>query len=139
MTYLILFSTTCVKIPQISETISHFSQQNSSVFFQHKHYIHFYKRSPSKCKFSDFPLLALKYTKFPLSFFTQRVSFLSKFGSVFSFMRDNSSVLFQLKLYILMTKVAHQRANFQACLYAFIMSRTSFRVNLHSIACLNVK
>ena len=33
MTYLISFSTTCVKIPQISETISHFSQRNSSVFF----------------------------------------------------------------------------------------------------------
>ena len=36
----------------------------------------FYKSSPSKCKFSDFPLLALKFTKFLMSFFKQKVSFL---------------------------------------------------------------
>ena len=30
-------------------------------------------------------------------------------------MRDNSSVLFQLKLYMLLTKVAHESANFQTC------------------------
>ena len=29
----------------------------------------FYKSSPSKCKFSDFPLLRLKFTKFLMSFF----------------------------------------------------------------------
>ena len=39
----------------------------------------------------------------------------SKFGSLFNIMRDNSSVLFQLKLYMLLTKVAHQSANFQTC------------------------
>ena len=41
----------------------------------------FYKSSPSKCRFSDFPLLALKLTKFHMSFFKQKVSFSSKFGS----------------------------------------------------------
>ena len=50
--------------------------------------------SPSKCKFSDFPLLTLKFTKFLMSFFKQKVSFSAKFGSLFSVMRDNSSVLF---------------------------------------------
>ena len=40
----------------------------------------FYKSSPSKCKFSDFSLLGLKFTNFLMSFF--------------SVMRDNSSVLF---------------------------------------------
>ena len=54
----------------------------------------FYKNSPSKCKFSDFPLLALKFTKFLMSYFKQKVSFPSKFGSFFSVMRNNSSVLF---------------------------------------------
>ena len=54
----------------------------------------FYKSSPSKCKFSDFPLLGLKFTKFLISFFKQKVSFSSKFRSLFSVMKDHSSVLF---------------------------------------------
>ena len=75
----------------------------------------FYKSSLSKCKFSDFALLGLKFTKFLMSFCKQKVSFSSKFGSFFSVMRDNSSVLFRLKLYMLLAKVAHQSANFQTC------------------------
>ena len=58
----------------------------------------FDKSSPSKWKFSDLPLLELKFTKFLTSFFKQKVSFSSKFGSLFSVMRDNSSVLFEVKL-----------------------------------------
>ena len=54
----------------------------------------FYIRNPSKCKFSDFLLLALKLTKFLMSFFKQKVSVSSKFGSLFSAMRHNSSVIF---------------------------------------------
>ena len=75
----------------------------------------FYKSSPSKCKFSDFPLLRLKFTKFFMSFFKLKVSFSSKFRSFFSIMRDNSSVLFRLTFYVLLAKVVHQRANFQTC------------------------
>ena len=41
----------------------------------------FYKRNPSKCKVLDFPLLGLKFTKFLVSFFKQKVSFPSKFPS----------------------------------------------------------
>ena len=52
------------------------------------------ERSPSKYKFSDFPLLLLKFTKFLTLTFKQEVSFSSKFGSFFSVMRDISSVLF---------------------------------------------
>ena len=51
----------------------------------------FHKSSPSKCIFSDYPLLALKFTKFLMSFFKQKVSFFSKFGSLFGVMKDNSS------------------------------------------------
>ena len=65
----------------------------------------FYKSIPSRCKFSDFPLFALKFTKFPTSFFKQKVSFSSKFGSFFSVMRDHSSVLFRLKLYVLKVQI----------------------------------
>ena len=48
-----------------------------------------------------------------MSFFKQKVSFSSKFGSLFSVMRDNSSVLFYLKLYMILTKGVHQSAKFQ--------------------------
>ena len=54
----------------------------------------FDKNIPSKCKFADFSLLELKFIKFLMSFFKQKVSFSSKFGSFFSDMRDNSSALF---------------------------------------------
>ena len=48
----------------------------------------------SKFTFSDFSLLKLKYIKFLMSFFKQKVSFSSKFGSLFSVMKDNSAALF---------------------------------------------
>ena len=42
-----------------------------------------------------------------------RVSFSSNFASLFSVMRDSSSVLFHLKVYMLWTKGAHQNRIFQ--------------------------
>ena len=36
----------------------------------------FYKSNPSKCKFPDFLLLEFKFTKFVMSFFKQKISFL---------------------------------------------------------------
>ena len=89
--YPILLSTTCVKIHQFRyvnfETISHFSRKLLCIFFS-------YQSGPSKCKFSDFPQLAWKFTIFFMSFFKQKVSFSSKFGQPFSIIRDNSYVLF---------------------------------------------
>ena len=115
--YLTLFSTTSVKIHQITyaifETINHFPQHDSSVFFLAQTLHTFYKSNPLKCKFSDFPLLVRKLNKFFMSFFKQKVSFSSKFGSFFSVMRDHSSVLFQLKIYMFQTKGAYQGTNFQ--------------------------
>ena len=112
--YLTLLSTTCVKIQKILyiilETISHSSQHNS---FLDQTLHTFYKSSTSKCKFSDFPLLVLKFTKFFMSFLESRVSFSSNFTSFFSVIRYNSSVLFHLNLYMLWTKEALQSANFQ--------------------------
>ena len=96
--YLALLSTACVKVHQITyaifETISHFSRHNSFVYFLAQTLHTFYKSSLSKCKFSDGPLLGLKFTKFLLSFFKQKVSFSSKFRFFFSVMRDKFSVLF---------------------------------------------
>ena len=44
----------------------------------------FYKSRPPKFKFSNFPLLGLKFTKFLISFFKQKVSFSSMFGPLYS-------------------------------------------------------
>ena len=68
--YIHRISTNCVKIHQIThvifETISHFSWHNSSIFLAQTLHT-FYKSSPSKGKFSDFPLLVWKFTKFLMS------------------------------------------------------------------------
>ena len=112
---LTLLSTTCVKFHQfpyfIFETISHFSRQLVYIILAQKLHT-FDKNIPSKCKFSDFSLLKLKFIKFLMLFFKQKVSFSLNFGSLFNVMKDNSSVLFQVK-HIIWTKGAHQSAKFQ--------------------------
>ena len=52
------------------------------------------KRIQSRCKFSDFRLLAWKLTKFLLSFFKPQISFPLNFQSVFSVIIHNSSEIF---------------------------------------------
>ena len=122
--YLTLLSTTCVKIHQITyvifETIykSFFTTQFLCIFFAQTLHT-FYKSSPSKCKFSDFPLLGLKFTKFLMSFFKQKDSFLQ---SLDLFSVSGEIILlyfFQLKLYMLLRKIAHQSANFPNSLCHF--------------------
>ena len=73
----------------------------------------FDKSSTSKSKFSDFPLLALKLTKFLTSFLEPRVSFSPNFESLVNVMIHTSSVLIHWKLYMFWTQVAHQSVNFQ--------------------------
>ena len=53
------------------------------------------------------------------SYLEPRVNFSSNFAPFFSDMRHNSSVLFELKLYMLLTNGDHQSANFQTfdCLH----------------------
>ena len=63
-------------------------------------------------KFSDLLLLALKFTRFLISFLELRVSFSSNFASLFSGTRQLICI-FHFKLYIFWTKGAHQSANFQ--------------------------
>ena len=65
------------------------------------------KSSTSKCRFPDLSLLSLKFTKLVMSFLKSR-AFSSNFASLSSVMRDNSSVLFHLKLYKPWTKGIHQ-------------------------------
>ena len=56
---------------------------------------------------------SLKFTKFIMPFFEPRVSFSSNVASFISFLRDNSSVLFHLELYMFSKKRIHQNANYQ--------------------------
>ena len=90
--YLKLVSTTYVKIHQLSyvifETISHCSRHNSPVF-------------------AHVPIHQI-----PHVIFQTKRQFSFKFGSFFIVMRYNSSVHFQLKLYMLLTKRSHQSASF---------------------------
>ena len=53
-------------------------------------------------------LLSLKFTKFVMLFLKIRANFSSNFASLSSAMTNNSSVLFHVKLYILLTKGTHQ-------------------------------
>ena len=95
--YLTLLSTNCLKIHQMTyaifETIS-LLHYTTPLYFLAQKLNTFYKSSSSKCKFSDFPVLALMFPKFFMSFFKQKVSLSSKFWSFFSVMRDHSSVFF---------------------------------------------
>ena len=116
--YLTLLSTTCVKIHQITyiifENISHFSRHNSSVFFS-SNTKYFLQKQPIKVQIFRLTTARFKIHQIPHVIFKQKVSFSSKFGSFFSVRRKNSSVLFQLKIFMLLTILAHQSANFQTC------------------------
>ena len=115
-----------VKVHQIPHVIFQIKSQFS---FKVWIFFHYHKRSffctfwaeslysidnsnTSKCKFSDLPLLTLKFTKFLMSFLEPRVSFSSNFASLFSVMRHNSSVLFHLNICMLWTNGSNQSANF---------------------------
>ena len=76
--YLILPSNAFVKFQityVIFETISHFFRAQLLCNFLAETLHTFYKSSQSKCKLSYIPLLGLKFTKFLMSFFKQKVSF----------------------------------------------------------------
>ena len=82
-------------------------EDSSSVFFS-SYLMYFLQSSPWKCSFSNLPLLKSKFTKSLISFFKQKVSFSSKFRSLFSVMQDHSFTRFLLKLYMALRKVTHQ-------------------------------
>ena len=81
-------------------------KDNSSVFFYLKP-LYFVQ------KFSNFWVVAWKFTKFKMSYLKLQVNFTLNFASLFSLMRNNSSVLFELRLYMIWTKEAHQSTKFQ--------------------------
>ena len=74
-------------------------KDNSSVFF-YLEPLCFGQKQPVEVKFSDFWVVGWKFTKFLMSCLKLQVSFSLNFASLFSVMRDNSSVLFKMKLYV---------------------------------------
>ena len=86
----------------LCESLFSVARHNSSVLF-HLNLYTWDKGSPSKCKFSDLSELI----KFLMSFFKPPVKFSLSIASPFSVMTHNSSVIFQLKQYILCSKGAH--------------------------------
>ena len=98
-----------------------------------------YKNTPLKCKFSNFPLLALKFTKFLRVFFKQKVSFASKFGSLFSVIRDNFSLLFSWNficywqkwhIKVQIFRLATARINSHQILHVFFGTKSQFSFKL---------
>ena len=90
-----LLSTTCSPNPlrNFWNHKSFFTTQLLCVFLAQT--LHTLDKSiPSKFNSFTLSLLPLKFTKFFMSFFKQKVSFSSKFEPVFRVMRDNSPVLF---------------------------------------------
>ena len=71
------------------------------------------KGSASKCKFLHLPQLVLKFTKFIMSFFETKRQLSSNFAALSCVMKNNSSVLFHLKLYRLSKKETHQKQIFR--------------------------
>ena len=104
--YLTLLSTTCVKIHQITYVIfettckSFFTTQFLCIFyFFCSNIIYLQQKQPMKVQIFRLSIARVKVHKFSHVIFQTKSQFSSKFGSFFSVMRDNSSVLFQLKLY----------------------------------------
>ena len=83
------------KVKVYSNFVSLFSvtKDNSSVFFYFKP-LYFGQKEPIKVKFLDFWVFGWKFTKFLMSCLKLQVRFSLNFASLFSFTRDNSSVLF---------------------------------------------
>ena len=71
------------------------------------------KRIPSKSQFWDFQVLWWTFSIFLMSLSKPQVSFSSNFALLFSVVKDNSSVLFKAKRYILCTKGTNQSGNFE--------------------------
>ena len=82
---------------------------NSSVNIRLIHFLLWIKRSPQSPNFETFESSGKNLPN--SSFSKPEVSFSSNFASLFSFTRHNSSMLFQLKFYILSTKGDYQSTN----------------------------
>ena len=113
-----------------------------SLYFFSSNITYFLHKQPIKAQIFRLSTARLKFTKFLMSFFKQKVSFIQSLDSFFSVMRDNSSVLFQLNLYTLLTKQHSQVQIFRlatACIkinpipHSCLEPRVSFSSNFASL------
>ena len=129
--YLTLFSTTCAKIRQMTYAIFETSRKKiflKKVIFHdttplysfNSNITYFLQKQHIKVQIFRFSTACIINHQIPHVIFQTKDNFSSKFGSFFIVMKDNSSVLFQLKLYMLpLRKVAlHQSANVDLPLFA---------------------
>ena len=108
-------STTCVKIHQIP---CHF--WNNKSFFTAQFLC------IQSAHFQTFLLFPLKFTKFLMSFFKQKVSFSSKF----CVMRDNTSVLFIVETLSAIDKSSPSKWKLTKFLMSFFKPPFSFHLNI---------
>ena len=96
-----IFESTKLGFVQILHHCSVSWKMTPLYFFSWNH-IYFGQKRPMEVKFLVFWVIRWKFTKLLMPYFRPQVRFSLNFASVF---RGNSSVLFQLKLYIIFTKV----------------------------------
>ena len=84
---------------------------NSPVSLQLMHVLLWTKESHENTNFDTFKWFWWKFVKFLMSFSKPQASFSSNFAWLFSFMKDNSSILFKVKRCILCTQGTNQSAS----------------------------
>ena len=89
------------------------SRKTTLLYFSGSNFVHFGQPESIEKKFSDFCVVGWEFVKFVTSYLKPQVSFSLNFASLFNVMRDNSSVHFYVKLYMIWTKWIHQSAIFQ--------------------------
>ena len=107
------FSNHKVKVYSNFPSLFSVMKDNSSKFLQLKLLYIGQKEPIEVSKFFRLLNGQVKFTKFLMPCLKLQVSFSLNFASLFSVMRDNSSVFSQLKLYMTWTKRVHQSAKFQ--------------------------
>ena len=83
------------------------------LYFFSSNLIYFRHKLTIEMKLLDFWVVASKFTKFLMSFLEARISFSSKFASLFSVMKHNPFLTFHLNIYMVWTKGSNQSANFE--------------------------
>ena len=111
--FLMSFWQTLVSFPSNFASIFSVIKHNSSVYFQLKHYILLFNRTPLKCNFLRHSSVQVKIRQIMVSILKQQVNSSSNFASFFTVMIHNSSVNFKLMHFLLWIKGSHQGPNFE--------------------------
>ena len=84
----------------------------------------FDKNIPSKRKFSDFLLLNLKFINFLMSYFKQKKSFSSKFGSILSVMRVSLFCVMKDNSFVFYTLVKNSQSKWNSQIFQWLGENT---------------